>query len=441
MNVIPLNRNNGSSQNTSSEKPGIVAALDVGSTKVCCLIGETSAGGNSSGDAVEAGPVRVLGVGHHAARGIKGGAVVDLEEAEKAIRLCVDAAERMAGVTIDHAYVNVSGGRPQCQTYRAAAKVPSGSVGSQDLHRVVDLAMQQIEPDNRLVLHATPVRFDLDDARGVRSPEGMFADRIGVDVNVVTVEPGAMRNLGMVVESCHLNTAGFVMAPYAAGRSVLVEDETALGVTLVDLGGATTSIAVFADGKLVFADVIPIGGHHITADIARGLSTTIAQAERLKTLSGNALASLYDDREMVTVSQLGERGADAVYKVPRSMLTGIIRPRVEEIFELVKDRLERCPATRRAGRRVVLAGGGSQLTGIREAACQTLDRSVRLGSPHGLNGLPDAAKNGGFAVVTGLLKYAAKPDVHTAVLPQIGAGGIGNSNYFKRMGRWIKESF
>ncbi len=441
MNVIQLNRSTGSSHSKSADNPGIIAALDVGSTKVCCLIGEVKADLRRSADNGAAQQINVLGVGHHAARGLKAGAVVDLQEAEKTIRLSVDAAERMAGVTIDQVYVNVSGGRPQCQTFRAATPVHSGAISAHDMHRVVEMAMQTIETGKRLVLHVTPLRYKLDDARGVRAPEGMFADRIGVEVNVVTVEPGAMRNLGRVVENCYLNVAGFVMAPYAAGRSVLVEDEIELGVILIDLGGATTSISVFAEGKLVFADVIAIGGLHITSDIAHGLSTTIAQAERLKTLSGNALASLYDDRELVTVAQLGERGADAVHKVPRSMLTGIIRPRVDEIFELVKERLDRCPATRKAGRRVVLAGGGNQLTGIRQVASQMLDRNVRLGSPYGLGGLPDAARSGAFAVATGLLKYAAKPDIHTAVLPQIGSLHAVNGSYFRRMGRWIKESF
>ena len=440
MNVIQLNRNSGST-NTKAPEDGIIAALDVGSTKICCLIGEVKADRRRALDDTEARQINVLGVGHHAARGIRNGSVVDLEEAEKAIRLSVDAAERMAGVTIDQIYVNVTGGRPQCQTYRGATEVCSTAVGSHDLHRVVDMAMDKIDPGKRVVLHATPIRFSLDDARGVRAPAGMYADRIGVDVNVVTVEPGAMRNLGMVVENCHLNVAGFVMAPYAAGRSVLVSDETELGVTLIDLGGSTTSISVFAEGKLLFADVVPVGGTHITSDIARGLSTTIAQAERLKTLSGNALPSLYDDRELVTIAQLGEHGADAVQKVPRSKLTSIIRPRVEEIFELVGQRLNNTPATRKAGRRVVLAGGGNQLTGIREAASQVLERNVRLGMPHGLSGLPDAARSGAFAVSTGLLKYAAKPDVHTAVLPQITNVSGANGSYFRRMGQWIKESF
>ncbi len=441
MNVIQLNRGSGPNNVQSPDQKGIVAALDVGSTKVCCVIGEVKQDKRRAADDGDAIQISVLGVGHHAARGIRNGAVIDLDEAEKSIRLSVDAAERMAGVTIDTVYVNVAGGRPQCQTYRGTCQVVGDSVARNDIHRAVDQAMQRIDVGSRLVLHATPVRFDLDDARGVRSPESMYGENISVDVNVVTVEPGAMRNLGMVVENCHLNVSGFVMAPYAAGRSVLVEDEMELGVTLIDLGGATSSISVFAEGKLLFADVVALGGMHVTSDIARGLSTTIAQAERLKTLSGNALSALYDDRELLTVAQLGEQGPEAISKVPRSALTGIIRPRVEEILELIRDRRDNCLATRRAGRRVVLAGGASQLTGMREAASQILGRNVRLGCPHGLQGLPDAARSGGFAVVTGLLKYAAKPDVHTAVLPQIGSVTGTNNNYFKRMGQWIKESF
>ena len=220
MNVIQLNRTNGSSSGKSAENSGVIAALDVGSTKVCCLIGEVTTDRRRSPDASNSQQIKVLGVGHHAARGIKAGVVVDLDEAEKSIRLSVDAAERMAGKTIERIYVNVSGGRPQCQTYRGKTGIGGSSVSSHDMHRAVGLAMDKINSGNRVVLHATPVRFDLDDARGVKAPEGMYGSEIAVDVNVVTVEPGAMRNLGMVVENCHLDVAGFVMAPYAAGRSV-----------------------------------------------------------------------------------------------------------------------------------------------------------------------------------------------------------------------------
>ena len=232
-----------------------------------------------------------------------------------------------------------------------------------------------------------------------------------------------------------------MITPYAAAKSVLAEDEKALGVTLIDMGGATTSIAVFHAGNLAHASIVPIGGQHITNDIARGLSTTIAHAERMKTLWGTAIPSLMDERETVAVPLLGERGVDTIHQVPRSMLTGIIRPRLEEIFELVRDRLEESGCGRLGGGRMVLTGGASQLSGAREVAAQWLDRQARLGVPAQLQGAPDSARAPGFAVAAGLLNYALMPDA-TCVLPS------GNTSephhqpgYLRRVGRWLADSF
>ena len=226
-------------------------------------------------------------------------------------------------------------------------------------------------------------------------------------------------------------------------KSVLAEDEIKLGVTLIDMGGATTSIAVFHDGHLVFADVIPVGGQHITNDIARGLSTTIAHAERMKTLWGSAIASLIDEREMVAVPLLGERGVDTMHQVPKSMLTGIIRPRLEEIFEMVRDRLEQAGFAKLAGSRVVLTGGASQLTGVREMAAPMARppdqaRRVQRCCP----GMPEAAHSPGFAVCAGLLKYALKPDTQYAI-PKEAANMLerAQQGYVRKVARWIAESF
>jgi cell division protein FtsA len=246
----------------------------------------------------------------------------------------------------------------------------------------------------------------------------------------------------MAVERAHLTIAGFVMAPYAAARAVLAEDEKTLGVTVVDMGGATTSFAVFHENNLVMADVVPLGGQHITNDIARGLSTTIAHAERMKTLWGSALASTVDEREMISVPLLGERGVDTVQQVPKSMLTGIIRPRLEETFEMLRDKLEKSGAAHLAGRRLVITGGASQLNGVREVAAQWLDRQVRMGSPAHVQGMPESAHSPGFAVCAGLLNYALKPDTHYA-LPKSKADAVerAQTGYVRRMGRWIADSF
>ncbi len=423
-------------------KGGLIAALDVGSTKISCLIAEAVPAKHRSSDAEEKHSLKVLGVGHQLSRGVRSGAIINVEEAERAIRLAVDAAERMAQRPINEVYVNVSGGRPQSRLYTGTAATASGQVEPRDVNAVLDAALAQVDPGRRNILHLAPLNYQLDDAKGVKDPIGMFGETLSLDLGVVTVEPPHLKNLGLAVERAHLSIAGFVIAPYAAARAVLAEDEKTLGVTLVDMGGATTSFAIFHDGKLVTADVLPVGGQHITNDIARGLSTTIAHAERMKTLWGSALASAVDEREMISVPLLGERGVDTVQQVPKSMLTGIIRPRLEETFELLRAKLEATGAQHLAGRRLVLTGGASQLNGVSDVAALWLDRQVRMGSPAHVQGMPESAHSPGFAVCAGLLNYALKPDAHYA-LPKSKADAVerAQSGYVWRMGRWIAESF
>ncbi len=424
------------------QKGGLVAALDIGSTKICCLIAEAVPSKHRTSESEDKTSLKLLGVGHQLSRGIRTGAIVDVDEAERAIRLAVDAAERMAQRTITEVYVNVSGGRPQSRLHTGTEKVLTGQVLPGDLEHVLNSALVQVDPGRRSILHLSPLQYHLDDARGIKDPTGMFGEQLSLDLGVVTVETPHLRNLTLAIERAHLAVAGFVIAPYAAARSVLAEDEKTLGVTLVDMGGATTSIAVFHENHLVFADVIPLGGQHITNDIARGLSTTIAHAERMKTLWGSALASQVDEREMIAVPLLGERGVDTVQQVPKSMLTGIIRPRLEETFEMLRDKLEASGAAHLAGRRLVITGGASQLNGVREVAGQWLDRQVRLGVPNLLQGMPDSAKSPGFGVCAGLLNYALKPDTQYQ-LPKAKAQEIarGQENYVRRMGKWIADSF
>lgn len=438
MNVVPLHGSGQTGRRNNTQARGIIAALDVGSTKVCCLIARVEAPARNS----NTGPkVKILGVGHHAARGIRAGSVVNVEEAERSVRLAVDAAERMAQVNVAEIYVNVAGGQPTSNCYRGKVSVASEVIGQPDVNSATGAAMRQATEAGKILLHACATQYEVDGAKGVSDPTGMYGSQLGVDVNAVLVEPGAMRNLAMVVERCHLSVAGFVIAPYAAGRAVLTDDEIELGTTLVDMGGATTSLAVFADGNLVYGDVLPIGGHHVTKDLARGLSTTIAHAERMKTLYGSALPSIYDDRELISVPVLGERGVDAINKVPRSMLTGIIRPRLEEVFEMLRDRLEQSPVAHKLGRQVVLCGGASQLTGMREAAGQILSRNIRMAAPRGISGLPDSAKSPAFSVATGLLAYALRPDNHMTEMLEFSQEAVKSTRYLNRVGRWIKESF
>jgi cell division protein FtsA len=424
------------------QKGGIIAALDIGSTKISCLIAEAVPAKHRSSDSEEKNSLKVLGVGHQLSRGVRSGSIINVDEAERAIRLAVDAAERMAQRTINEVYVNVSGGRPQSRLFTGSAATGTGEVEPRDMDRVFEDALAKVDPGRRSILHLSPLQYQLDDARGVKDPLGMFGETLSLELGVVTAEQPHLKNLALAVERAHLSVAGFVIAPYAAARAVLAEDEKTLGVTVVDMGGATTSFAVFHENNLVTADVLPIGGQHITNDIARGLSTTIAHAERMKTLWGSALASAVDEREMISVPLLGERGVDTVQQVPKSMLTGIIRPRLEETFELLRARLEATGAQHLAGRRLVITGGASQLNGVREVAAQWLDRQVRMGAPAHVPGMPESAHSPGFAVCAGLLNYALKPDVQYA-LPKSKAEAVerAQAGYVWRMGRWIAESF
>lgn len=426
----------------SVPKGGLVAALDIGSTKISCLIAEAVPAKHRTSDSEEKNSLKVLGVGHQLSRGVRSGAIVNVDEAERAIRLAVDAAERMAQRTINDIYINVSGGRPQSRVYTGSVPVAAGQVEPRDTDKALDAALAQVDPGRRNILHLAPLQYHLDDARGIKDPHGMFGETLSLDLSVVTVEPPHLKNLAMAVERAHLSVAGYVMSSYAAARSVLAEDEKALGVTVVDMGGATTNFAIFQDNHLVMADVVPIGGQHITNDIARGLSTTIAHAERMKTLWGSALSSAVDEREMISVPLLGERGVDTVQQVPKSMLTGIIRPRLEETFEMLRAKLEAAGARHLAGRRLVVTGGASQLNGVREVATEWLDMQVRMGSPAHVQGMPESAHSPGFAVCAGLLNYALTPDLHFA-LPKAKADAVARaqSGYVWRMGRWIAESF
>ena len=436
MKVVPLNGRGGSGRGSTQTK-SVIAALDVGSTKVCCLIAEY----HPSRSDKHAPEIKIKGMGHREAQGIRNGVVVDIDAAEQSIRAAVDRAERTAGLTIDGVYVNVSGGRPGCSGFTAEVKLDEGQVTEAHVESALRFARSHLDAQDRTVLHVAPASYRLDANRGIRNPLGMFGEKLGVDVSAISVDPGPLRNLANCIDHCHLNVHGFVIAPYASGRAVLVDDERDLGVTCIDMGGGTTSVSVFVEGNLVFADVVPVGGMHVTTDIARGLSTPVAHAERLKTLYGSALPSLCDDREMVPVPLVGERGRDTVTEVPKSMLTGIIQPRLEETFELIRDRMRASGFARLAGRRAVLTGGASQLTGIRELAASTLDLQVRLGYPQKLPGIAEKAKGPAFAVVGGLLDYAASPDVETVSIAETEGSQRAAGGYFSRVGRWIKDSF
>jgi cell division protein FtsA len=425
----------------SSRKGAILSVLDVGTSKVACLIARLMPAEVTDTLRGRTHRVRILGIGHQRSRGIKGGAVIDMEEAENAIRLAVDAAERMAQVQVESVIVNLTGGRLGSHHFSAKVNIGGRPVTEQDTHRVLEAAASRTAREGRAVLHSLPNGFSLDSTTGIRDPKGMIGEDLGATMHVVSCDVAAARNLMLAIERCHLNVEAMVATPYCAGLSALVDDEAELGTALVDFGGGTTSIGVFAEGHLTHTDAFAVGGNHVSMDIARGLTIRLSDAERLKTLYGSCIPSASDDREMISVSQVGEE-ADEAHHIPKSQLVRIIKPRVEEILELVRDRLKAAGFAPQAGRRLVLTGGASQLTGLSEAARRIVSSQVRIGRPLGIQGLPESAKSPAFAASVGLLIYPQVAGIEHFEPRRNGQyAATGTDGYITRVGRWLRESF
>ncbi len=422
-----------------SKRSHIVSVLDIGSTKVVAMIGRLTPCKESEILPGRTHRVEVIGIGHQRSRGMKSGVIADLDAVESVIRLAVDAAERMAGLTVDSLIVNVSAGRLSSDIYTATVDLGGQEVDEGDLRKVLTAANLQSLKQDRVVLHSLPTGFSLDGERGIRDPLGMYGDLLGVDMHVVTCERTALKNLELAINRSHLSVEGMVATPYASGLAALVDDEVELGCAAIDMGGGTTTISVFAEGRLIHTDAIGLGGHHVTMDLARGLSTRIEDAERIKVVHGSSLSTGADERETVTVPPIGDDDRDQPLQVSRSLVSRIVRARIEETLELIRDRIQKSGFSPIVGKRVVLTGGASQLTGLPETARRILARNVRIGRPMGVSGLPAAAKGPAFSTAVGLMIYPQVADMETNA--QAGSALQFGGGRIARVGRWIRESF
>jgi len=394
-------------------RTGLVAALDVGTSKIVCVIGQA-----------ESGSLKVLGSALRESSGLKAGTVTSLELAEESIRECVAAAENMADARIQNVLISVNCGQPVSVTSRTVMALEGALITDEHLRLLLTDGRARAKLDGHDVIHSAPTAYVVDEARGVKNPLGMFCQRIGVAMHAVAVKPSPLQNLKLAVERCHLHVVGNLFGAYASGISTLTEDEKQIGATVIDMGGGTTSIAVFLEGHLVHADVVPVGGAAVTNDIARMLAAPLAAAERTKTLYGAAMGDMDGSADVVAVAQMGEESDDAALRLPRSMLTRIIQARLEEIFGEVQTRLRASGFDVAAGRRAVLTGGACQLAGTRELAARILNKQVRIGRPATFHGLAAASAGPDYATAIGLLMAGATmpPEL---LNPEI---AIGSSN-------------
>jgi cell division protein FtsA len=406
-------------------RSGPFGVVDIGTTKIACLIGRMESDGS----------LRVLGFGWQKGRGLNSGEITDLEAAEKAIRACVGQAEDMADVRLRSVTVNLTCGHPESRLFNVQWPVGGRAVTEQDIRGVLMEGRGRAEADGREPIHVLPLNFAVDATDHVAEPRGLFCTTLTARLHVIDAAATALRTMESCISRCDLEIEDLVSAPLASGLSSLVPEERELGATIIDMGGGTTSMAVYAEKQIMHTSQLAIGGLHVTKDLAIGLSTTLVHAERLKTLFGNVESSPDDERELLPVPLVGEEDHQLA-KVPRSMVVNIIRPRIEETFEYIRDHLDASGMGQVAGNRVVLTGGACQLPGVRELAARMLSRQVRLGRPAVLRGLPELASGPAFSTAAGLLSWAAGDgrafqDIDLNGGPQIGL--------FRRFVNFLKE--
>jgi cell division protein FtsA len=428
-NVVSLPASDAKSRATG--RATVVAALDIGSSKITCVIAEWRQGAK--------GYFRIIGHGQTASRGVSAGAINNLDEAEKAIRLAVDAAEKAAQVSISDVVVGVTGGKPQSHGYKGTVAVKSGVVEQADVDRAISAAVAQAVVGKRSVLSVSPSGYVLDGIDSEQAPIGMNGRSFSISVNLVTVDAPYLLNLAAAVERSHLIPSGFVLSANAAGRMCLEDDERSMGAAIVDIGSAVTSIGIFRKGRLQHGAALGVAGQHITQDIAKVFSTSLASAERLKTLHGSVLGFGDDERDILAIPQIGEKGLDSIQHIPKSKLTAVIRPRVEEILEMVEQHLR---ASGQVVEKIVITGGSASLVGLRELAKPVFGCDARIGHIPQLTGLAERARQPSLAVALGLLSHAVTPDPYCA-LPSAATAAIESQQLsrLRRVGRWIAESF
>ncbi len=388
----------------AKRKPGVYAAVDIGASKTVCFLARTE-------QTLAGLRPRAIGVGHVSTRGVRAGAVVDMDAAAESVRMAVENAERMAEHTVSEIVLSAAAGAPTSARISVDMDLAASEVTDGDLHRILAEALHEHREPGRVMLHALPVSWRVDGHRGVKDPRGMFGNQLGVDLHIVSAAADPIQNLIACVERCQLTVSGVAATPYVSGLGVLTPDERELGALVVDMGAHVTSFAVFAEGALQHVDALPVGGAHVTSDIARGLTTPIQAAERIKALYGCALDSPDDDQVMIETPPVAGGDSATMGQQPRALLNAVIRPRLEEIFELMRDRLEAAGADKAAGRSLVLTGGASQLPGTGELAGRILSKQARVARPEALAGLGDAVSGPGFAACAGVIQRSVNGPV------------------------------
>jgi len=423
---------------------GVIAILDVGTSKIACLIlrfdgldesRESEGVGSMAGQS----NFRVIGAATTRSRGVRFGEIAVMNETERAIRTAVQAAQKMANVRVDHCIACFSGAEPRSYGLAGEWDLQDSVVTEQDVARVLAACDVPDIGDGREVMHAQPVNFALDHRTGLGDPRGQIGNRLACDMHLLSVDGSVVQNLLYCIKRCDLELAGIASSAYVSGISSLVEDEQELGAACIDMGGGSTGISIFMKKHMIYADSVRLGGDHVTSDISKGLQVPLVVAERIKTKHGGVQATGMDDREMIEMGgDSGDWEKDR-RQISRTELIGIMRPRVEEILEDVRARLDSAGFDQLPSQQIVLTGGASQIPGLDGMAGRILGQRVRMGRPLRVQGLPQAATGAAFSSAVGLCLFAAHPqdewwdfDIPTERYP---------ARSLKRAFKWFKDNW
>ena len=380
-----------------SDQP-LIAALDIGSSKVSALIVTRDHDGR----------LRVLGTGQRESRGVKRGYVTDMEASEVAVREAVEIAERISGVTIEDVWASFAAGGLVSDIANVEVELGGHQVEQSDIDELLAAGRGAIDRNGQVVLHAHPALYTIDGVEGVQHPIGLHADRLGVDIHVVAADPAPLRNIDYVIRSAHLGVRAIVASPVASALSCLTVEERELGVALVELGAEVTNVSLHAGGMLVGLRSIPLGAKDITDDIACAFGVQRREAERMKCRFGSAMTSPRDNHEMVEATPIGGDDGVEPLRITHAQLITVIRQRTEQITNEIERALKELGFAGPVGRQVVLTGGGAELKNIADYMQGVLGRAVRVGRPRTITGLPEAHSGPGFSTLVGLAMLAGE---------------------------------
>jgi cell division protein FtsA len=406
----------------AQKKGELIVGLDIGTTKICCIVGELTPDG-----------IDVVGIGTQPSRGLRKGVVINIDATVASIRRAVEEAELMAGCEISSVFAGIAGGHIRGLNSQGVVAVKDREVRQGDIDRVLDAARAINIPQDREILHVLPQEYVIDEQDGIREPLGMSGVRLEAKVHIVTAAVSSAQNIIKCCARTNLSVTAVVLEPLASAEAVVADEEKELGVALVDIGGGTTDVAIFSNGAIQHTSVIPLGGNHLTNDIAVGLRTPMQEAERIKIRFGSAQSQLLDREETIEVPSVGGR---APRVLSRRILCEIIEPRVEEIFGLVRKEIEKAGQQDLLASGVVLTGGSTALHAMPELAEEVLGLPVRRGIPRGVGGLIDVIKSPQHATAVGLLHYGARHGRTPGM--RLGAS---SGNLRERVLGWFREMF